>query len=414
MTPQSKRRPAWERVERLSSAVMRITAERDLERVLQEIADSAREVIGCRYAALGVLDEEGTGLARFVVSGISDEEYRRIGQLPTGKGILGLLISHPRPLRLSNITRHKKSFGFPAHHPEMTTFLGVPIMGPERAIGNLYLTEKLGDARFTEQDETLAVMLAAHAAVAVENARVHTEREALMGQLRAMHVSRDRFFAMINHELRNALTAVYGWSELWIRKAGPEIPRPAREVYESAERALSLLEDLLDLSRLDAERLQPKLREVNVRDIVSEALNSVQPVAERRGVGLEYVAPDGTITCRTDPQRVRQILINLLTNAVRHSPDGVPVNVLVEQIDERLRIAVIDRGEGIAADQQATIFEAFERAGTETERGTGLGLTLSRKLAQLMGGDLAVESAPGKGARFTLDLPLDAQMKNTS
>lgn len=405
MPRQPQRPPIWDRFEHLSSAVLRITAERDLKRVLQQIADSAREVIGCKYAALGVLDVEGIRLERFVASGISDEEYRRIGELPKGRGILGVLIKDPKPLRLRELTNHAKSFGFPPHHPRMHTFLGVPIMGRDRAIGNLYLTEKLGRREFTEQDETLAVMLAAHAAVAVENARVHTEREALIAQLRTLQISRDRFFAMINHELRNALTAVYGWAELWMRKEGPDVPRHAREVFESAQRALTLLEDLLDLSRLEANRLQLRPRDVDLRDVVGEAIRSVEPAADARRVTLATEGLDKTIRCRTDPQRVRQIMINLLTNAVRHSPEGDTVTVKAESRDRRIRISVTDRGEGLSKEQQATIFEAFEPAGAETERGTGLGLTLSRKLAHLMDGDLEVESTLGEGSRFTLDLP---------
>src|SRR5262249_23259339 len=155
---------------------------------------------------------------------------------------------------------HPKSHGFPDHHPRMTSFLGVPIMGREGPIGNLYLTEKMGRAEFSDEDEAIAVMLAAQAAVAVENARLHEQSAALVKELKELQRSRDRFYAMINHELRNALTAVYGWSELWLRKAGPEKPLEAREVYESAERTLSLINDLLDLSRLDAALLKPNIR----------------------------------------------------------------------------------------------------------------------------------------------------------
>lgn len=404
MAPKTKPAGVWERVERLSAAVLQITAERDLDQVLQQITDSARAVVGCKFAALGVLDKSGTELARFVVSGVSEEEHRRIGSLPTGKGILGMLIRDPKPLRLKDLTSHRQSSGFPNHHPEMTSFLGVPIMGRDRPMGNLYLTEKLDAPEFTRQDEALAIMLAAHAAVAVENARFNTEREALMAQLRQLQLSRDRFFAMINHELRNALTAVHGWAELWLRKSGPDVPRPAQEVYESAERAIRLLEDLLDLSRLDANKLQLKFREADLRDIVGEAISSVEPAAEQRGVRLEASGLADPVIHYTDPQRVRQILINLLTNAIRHSPPQHVVSVIVRARDHQAVIEVVDRGEGIAAEQQATIFEAFERAGLETERGTGLGLALSRKLAELMGGELTVESAHGQGARFRLVL----------
>lgn len=385
------------RLERLLRAGIRIYGERELDRVLQEVADSAREVTDARYAALGVLDASGSGLANFVTSGLTPEQHTSIGSLPRGHGILGLLIKDPRPLRLGDLTKHPQSYGFPPNHPPMRSFLGVPVVGRGGAIGNLYLTEKVGAAEFTDEDEAIAVMLAAQAAGAVENARLNQD-------LRALQASRDRFYAMINHELRNALTAVYGWADLLLRRMGPDAPHAAREVYESAERMLSLINDLLDLSRLDASKLKPVLREADARQIVQEAVAAVQPAAASRGVSLKIGSPDGKLPCRTDPQRVRQILINLLTNAVRVSPETDTVSVEVRATADTVRIDVVDRGPGLTAEQQGVIFEAFSRAGSEDARGTGLGLTLSRQLARLLGGDLRVESEPGRGARFILQI----------
>ncbi len=393
-----------QRLERLIQAGIRINSEREIQPVLQGVADSAREVIGARYAALGILNQEGTGLSTFVASGLTPEEHARIGPFPQGKGVLGLLITDPKPLRLPDITRHPKSYGFPANHPRMRSFLGVPIIGRRGPIGNLYLAEKLGADEFSTEDQAVAVMLAAQAAGAVENARLNEEAQRLLGEVRAMQTSRDRFYAMINHELRNALTAVYGWADLLIRRGTDGLPRAAVEVYESAERTLTLLNDLLDLSRLDASRLQPIVRETDARHIVSEAIQAVLPAAEARQIRFETGPADGAVTCRTDPMRVRQIVINLLTNAVRHSPEGQAVIIELRDTEARVRIDVVDRGEGLTAEQQAVIFDAFTRAGSENERGTGLGLTLSRQLARLLGGDLRLESQAGAGARFILEI----------
>lgn len=394
-----------QRLERLVRAGIRINAERALEAVLQAVVDSAGEVIGARYAALGVFNPEGTGLSTFVTSGLTPEQAARIGVLPQGKGILGLLISDPKPLRLADLSRHPRSVGFPQHHPHMRSFLGVPVVGRKGPIGNLYLTEKVDAPEFSLEDEAIAVMLAAQAAGAVENARLNEEAQRLLGEVRTMQKSRDRFYAMINHELRNALTAVYGWADLLIRRGTDGLPRAAMEVYESAERTLTLLNDLLDLSRLDASRLQPIVRDSDVRYIIREAIQAVSPAAQARNIRLDAGAEDGEVPCRTDPVRTRQIVINLLTNAVRHSPEGDTIAIELAVTDARLRIAVVDHGEGLTAEQQAVIFDAFMRmSGTENERGTGLGLTLSRQLARLLGGDLRVESSAGAGARFILEI----------
>ncbi len=395
--------PPRERLERLVRAGVRITAERITDDVLQEVVDSARDVIGARYAALGVLDSTASQLTQFVVSGVTPEEYARIGSLPSGKGILGLLISDPRPIRLHDLERHSRAHGFPEHHPDMHSFLGVPIIGRKGPIGNLYLTEKVGADEFSKEDEAIAVMLAAQAAVAVENARLYAEADRMVMEMAALQAQRDRFFAMINHELRNALTAVYGWSDLLLRKLGPDGPRAAREVYDSAERTLGLLNDLLDLSRMEAARLALAPKEADATALLVDAIASVEPTANGRHVMVEANV-DGPVPCRADAQRTRQILINLLSNAVRHSPENDCVTVKLRATDTHMTFSVSDRGDGIPADRQAEIFEAF-RSSSPEQRGTGLGLTLSRQLARLMGGDLTVTSEPGAGSTFILDIP---------
>lgn len=404
-TSPSRQSEAWARVERLWQAALRITAEHELDRVLKEVVESARAVLDARYAALGILDEDGKQLARFITSGMTPDQEARSGSPPTGHGVLGALIRDPKPLRIRDLREHARASGFPDGHVPMTSFLGVPIIGAHGPIGNLYVTDKVTAAEFTAQDETLAIMLAAHAAVALENARYHADREELMRELRQLHASRERFFAMTNHELRNALTAVAGWTELWIRKTAPNAPRAALEVQDSAERALTLLEDLLDLSRLDADKLEPIVSEFDAWEVVRESVATVEPAADRKGIALRLGGVSGPAMVRSDAGRIRQILINLLTNAVRHSPQDDTIEVLLRAPDGEVEFSVVDHGEGIAPEQQSIIFEAFERAGVQQERGTGLGLALSRKLARLLGGDLRVESTEGKGARFMLRLP---------
>jgi signal transduction histidine kinase len=343
-------------------------------------------------------------MRQFVTSGISREARERIGAPPTGKGVLGLLLTDPRPVRVANVAMHPRAAGFPANHPPMKSFLGVPVLGRKAVIGNLYVTDKLGAPEFTAEDEAIAILLAASAGVALDNTALYEESQRLLHEVRAVQTSRDRFFAMINHEVRNALTAVYGWSDLLLRKMGDQPPRAAREVFESAERALTLLNDMLDLSRLEAERLRPTIRPADARTLVRDAVASLEPAAAHRAVQLHVEGLDKELPCETDPQRVRQILINLLSNAVRHSPSEDTVRIMLQADARRLRFDVIDRGPGIAAAEQARIFEAFQHA-TGDERGTGLGLTLSRQLAILLGGDLRVMSEVGVGSTFTLDIP---------
>ena len=155
----------------------------DLDQVLNRVLDAACELTGARYAALGVLDDSRNQLARFLTRGITDEDRRAIGALPTGRGVLGELIRNPAPLRMADVGSHPYSYGFPVGHPPMRTFLGVPILIRGEPYGNLYLTEKLSGSEFTEEDEDAAVLLAEFAGVAIDHARQFTHSEAQRAEL---------------------------------------------------------------------------------------------------------------------------------------------------------------------------------------------------------------------------------------
>jgi signal transduction histidine kinase len=162
-----------QRLRRLIDVGRGLLSQLDLEAVLDQVLETAREITGARYAALGVLDRDRRELERFVVRGIDEQTHRSIGTLPRGRGILGVLIDSPRPLRIADVGDHPKSYGFPPGHPPMSTFLGVPVLVREQVWGNLYLTEKSGGVQFDAVDEESCVILAAWAAVAIENARLY-------------------------------------------------------------------------------------------------------------------------------------------------------------------------------------------------------------------------------------------------
>nr|WP_245755408.1 GAF domain-containing protein [Actinopolyspora alba] len=176
-------RGAWELIERdngagdradvLLEAILAVSSELELDTTLRRIVQAATGIVGAKYGALGVLNPDGDGLAEFIYEGIDEETRHRIGELPRGRGLLGLLIDHPEPVRLTELSRHPQSVGFPASHPRMRSFLGVPIRLRDEVFGNLYLTEKVEGDAFTEADETMVRALAAAAGIAVENARLY-------------------------------------------------------------------------------------------------------------------------------------------------------------------------------------------------------------------------------------------------
>jgi signal transduction histidine kinase len=175
------------RLRALVEAGVALTSELSLNAVLQRLVEIAAELTGARYAALGVIDRSGTALEQFVTAGISPEERAAIGDLPRGRGILGVLINEARPLRLGDIAAHEQSVGFPPNHPPMHTFLGVPVLLRGVAYGNLYLTEKEGGGEFTEEDQELVTLLASQAAVAIENARLYESATRWLRQLESLN-----------------------------------------------------------------------------------------------------------------------------------------------------------------------------------------------------------------------------------
>ncbi len=395
-----------DRLVHLFQASRALITETSLDRVLQRVTDIAVEVLRARYAALGVLAPDGRTIEMFITSGMSDAMRERIGPIPRGHGILGLVIREAKVIRLPDLTRHPDSYGFPPGHPPMHSFLGVPVMGHDSVFGNLYVTEKTTGPEFTDEDEQVAQMLAAHAAAAVQNARLHQEARELLDEVQRLMRGRERFFAMVNHELRNALTAVHGWSEMAARTPPAVEPVEALgEVLEASEEAMTLVNDLLDLARLEEDRLRVTAQHVDPAELIRRAASRVRPLAATAGIGLVVRQDRAVPPITTDAGRVEQILHNVIMNAIRHAPDGTVVEVHDAVDGDWVCFTVLDQGGGVAADDVERIFDVYETRRADGPS-VGLGLAVSRRLATLLGGSLRAVHQPAGGGRFELRLPL--------
>jgi PAS domain S-box-containing protein len=261
----------------------------------------------------------------------------------------------------------------------------------------------------TERKQTQAKLETAHAELGLLNARLEERNAELQRAVKA----KSDFLAMMSHELRTPLNSVIGFSEVLIDgKVGPLNERQVRyltNVHGSGRHLLGLINDLLDLSKIEAGRLEVAIRPCSTRLIVGEALSTLQPVADAADVVLEVAAESAQPHegVAADPVRFKQVLYNLLSNAIKFSPKGGVVVVRTTTRDQRVRISVSDSGPGIAADDVPRLFRPFNQLENAREKGggTGLGLALTKELVELMHGEIGVESVPGAGSTFFVELP---------
>ena len=277
---------ASDRLRVLVDAGIALSAELSLDVLLQRIVDTSAELTGARYVALGVIDPSGQSLERFLTSGVDDETHAAIGELPRGRGILGVLIRDAKPLRLHDLTEDPRSVGFPRNHPVMRTFLGVPILLRGVAYGNLYLAEKEGGEDFTEEDEELTQLLAIQAAVAIENARLYEsstrwlrrfETLSEIGNALASELELEPLLMLVARRLRELVDARV------VLIALPESPLSLRIAAADGDPGDELLGTSLDLESSKAGRVLERGRSERVDNVLSDP-EIDQQVAKRLGV----------------------------------------------------------------------------------------------------------------------------------
>jgi signal transduction histidine kinase len=369
------------RLRELMEAVLSISSDLSLPDTLKRIVSSAVRVVNARYGALGVLSEDNGGLAEFVYVGLDRAQADAIGSHPQGRGILGLLIREPRPIRLPDLRAHPDSFGFPSEHPPMTSFLGVPIVTRGHVFGNLYLTDKQDAPEFSAEDEALVVALAGAAAVAIENARLHARVRDL-----ALAEDRERIAADLHDTVIQRLFAV-GLGLQAIRPLAPD-----RAVEARVQAAVDSLDETIRQIRSTIFALQGRqLSERGLRDEISRIVTE-----STTGLGFEpFLHLDGAIDSEVGEEMandVTSVLREALSNVIRHAnARRVDVEVLVR--NHQLRVEVRDDGVGVPPVHIA-----------------GRGLTSMAQRSERRGGTMSVSpGAKGKGTILAWRVPLPAR-----
>ena len=369
----------------LLQAVLSIGSGLDLNAILQRIIEAAVELVDARYGALGVLDESGTRLSQFLTVGLDADERARIGHLPDGHGILGLLIVEPRPIRLPDLREHPDSYGFPENHPPMRSFLGVPVRVRGEVFGNLYLTDKTSAEVFTDIDEELVIALAGAAGVAIENARLH----ARVGEM-AMLEDRERIAQDLHDTVIQRLFA----TGLGLQGAARLAERP--EVVARIEQAVDDLDLTVKHIRtaiFGLERTRPQSEGVRRRilSLTAEAAGSL---------GFEpRVVFDGAVDAAADEGLAADLLATLresLANVAKHA-GATAVDVTVRASDAELVLEVADNGRGLGGEARSAV------DGANVGGGRGLGNMVKR--AAHWDGTCEVAASPRGGTVVTWSVP---------
>jgi signal transduction histidine kinase len=253
---------------------------------------------------------------------------------------------------------------------------------------------------------------ASQCALAIQNARLFEEIEAKTRELEVATRHKSEFLANMSHELRTPLNAVIGFSEVLLERMFGDVNDKQEEylndILGSGRHLLSLINDILDLSKIEAGRMELNVATFDLPQAIEQALTLVRERATRRSIALGVGIDEGLGPVEGDERKIKQVLLNLLSNAIKFTPEGGRVEVHAKPVAGRVEISVSDTGIGIAPEDQEAVFDEFRQVGTDSatkREGTGLGLTLARRFVELHGGRLWVKSAPGQGSTFTLSLP---------
>ncbi len=363
----------------LDVAVQGISGVLGLEVVLQLIVDRVRELAEAQYAALGIAHDDGH-LERFITSGLGPAERERIGALPRGHGLLGLIIREARTFRIADIAEDPRRFGFPASHPDMHSFLGVPVMVKGHSVGNLYLTNKRGQTEFSEDDQRLVERFAAHAGLAIENARLSERVQALAVVEERERIGRDLHDGII----QRIYAVTLGLDDV------PEIALsdPAAAA-ERVERAIDALHAAIGEIRTFIYGLRPGLEGPGGIVLALESL--AEETRLHSPMQIEVQAGGVPRLSAAASSELLNIAREALSNASRHGAASTVV-LQVQVTGSELRLEIADDGAGFDA---AAAAPAGHR-----------GLDNMRRRAEALGGTLLVESAPGHGTRIIVALPL--------
>jgi signal transduction histidine kinase len=388
----------------------------DLETVLTRIVSHAVQLSGTDGGAIYEYDEQSEEFLLRATDHMEEELINALRANPPrlGDGVVGRAAASREPVQVPNILEERtyaprmrqmlERFGFRAS-------LAVPLLREDRIIGGLVVRRKSA-GEFRPEVIELLKTFATQSVLAIQNARLFREIEEKSTQIEAANRHKSEFLANMSHELRTPLNAIIGFSEVLGERLFGELNEKQAEYTEdilsSGRHLLSLINEILDLSKVEAGRMELELAEFDLPLAIDNARTFVRERAAKHGINLDVTVDERLGEFMGDERKIKQVLLNLLSNAVKFTPEGGRIGINARQADGSVEISVSDTGIGISPDDQARIFEEFRQVGGDyahKREGTGLGLTLAKKFVELHGGKIWVESEVGKGSTFSFTLP---------
>src|SRR5215510_14177636 len=404
-----------ERLRSLSEVSQAVNATLNIEQVLNTIVVRAVQLSSADAGLVYELGNDGRLQPR-AMHGVPPEVASELAGKPLtlGESVVGRAAAVRATVQIPDVLIDREYGGRARETADRAGFravLAVPLLSEGQLLGGLAVSRKApGD--FAPEIVDVLQTFAAQSTLAIQNARLFREIEQKSRELEAASRHKSEFLANMSHELRTPLTAIIGFSEVLQEQMFGELNEKQadymRDIHSSGQHLLSLINDILDLSKIEAGHMELSLVEFDFPAAVDNAVTLVRERATRRGVKLE-VEMDETLGCfYADERKFKQILLNLLSNAVKFTPEGGRVKLQAEQVSVSVLVSVIDNGVGISAADQELIFEEFRQVATKDQNkpeGTGLGLALTKKFVEMQGGRISVSSELGKGSTFAFTLP---------
>jgi GAF domain-containing protein len=388
----------------------------DLETVLSTIVSRATQLAGMDAGSIYEYDHEREEFYLHTSDRLSDEliETLRASPIRKGEGALGRMAVTREPVQIHDIAddrAYRSRVRTQLIHSGCRALLVIPLLREDLLLGGLAVYRKT-PGPFAPTVIELLKTFATQSALAIQNARLFREIEDKSRQLLVASQHKSEFLANMSHELRTPLNAIIGFSEVLAEKMFGEVNDKQAEyladILDSGRHLLALINDILDLSKIEAGRMELNLDDFDLPTAIDNTMTLLRERALRREITLERAIDGNLGKVHADERKVKQVLLNLLSNALKFTPEGGRIDVRARMFDSSAEISVTDTGIGIAPEDQATVFEEFRQVGASSKKveGTGLGLAISRKFIELHGGRIWVESEVGKGSRFAFTVPL--------